>query len=104
MSLVLIVWLLAGCADPPKATPGHLLPCPASNNCVSSEADPSDTLHAIAPIAPPTGYSMPNDALARLRGIVLTMPRATVVGGSATSLRATFSSRITDDLLQSVVG
>lgn len=98
---LLLVWVLTGCGAPPEPTPGHLLPCPASDNCVSSEADPADTVHSIAPLAPPAGHTMPNNALARLRGVVLAMPRATIVGGSPTTLRATFSSRIfgfTDDV------
>lgn len=98
---LVLVGVLTGCSPPPQPTTGHLLPCPSSDNCVNSEADSADTVHSIAPLAPPTGHSMPNDALARLRGIVLAMPRTTIVGGSPTTLRATFSSRIfgfTDDV------
>jgi len=98
--VVAIAWL-AGCSSPPEPIAGHLLPCPASDNCVSSEADPSETLHFIPPLGPPVGYTMPNDALARVRSVVVAMPRSTIVGGGVMDLRATFESRIfgfTDDV------
>lgn len=106
MSLVLPLGLAlswaVGCASPPVVVAGHLPPCPTSNNCVSSEADPADGQHYVAPLAPPVGYTMPNDALARVRTLIVAMPRSTIVGGGVMDLRATFESRIfgfTDDVV-----
>ncbi len=101
IALAVLGWMIA-CASPPTPIAGHLLPCPSSNNCVCSEADPADTEHAIPPLAPPAGHAMPNDALARVRGVIASMPRATIVGGGVVDLRATFESRIfgfTDDVV-----
>jgi uncharacterized protein (DUF1499 family) len=81
-------------AELPTAVPGHLQLCPASPNCVSSEAYVADATHYIAALQPPPGQALPNDALVRLRTIVAGMPRATIVGGGPTWFTATFSSRI----------
>ncbi len=92
---------MSSCADAPKALPGHLAPCPSSPNCVSSEALPTDVMHYIEPLSAPPGHTMPNDALVRLRAIVVAMPRCQVAGGGPSSLRLTFSSRLfgfTDDV------
>lgn len=92
MSLFLMV-LMSCKAELPAALPGHLRLCPATPNCVSSEAYPADAQHWIAPFQPPAGQGMPNDALVRLRTLVAGMPRSIIVGGGPTWFTATFSSR-----------
>ncbi len=90
MSFVL-AWFM-GCAAPPESVPGHFLPCPERDPCVSSEADINDGVHFLEPIRAPAGHTLPNDTLARLRSIILSLPGGAIAGGSATTLRATFTS------------
>lgn len=73
----------------PPAAPGHLAPCPASPNCVSSEA--TDDAHRVAPLAY-TGD--PAAAMRRLRAVIEAMPRTRIVAGSDGALHAEFTSRI----------
>lgn len=70
---------------------GRLAACKRSPNCVSSQADASDAVHYIAPIAyagPPAG------AIAAVRRAVESMPRATVVRHGSDYLYAEFRSRL----------
>lgn len=70
---------------------GKLLPPPRSPNCVSSQADPADRTHHV----PGLRYAGPPDAaLARLRELILAMPRVALVHADATSLHFTFTTRI----------
>lgn len=57
-------------------TNGQLAPCPDTDNCVSSQADPNDTTHYIAPIA----YQVePSEAKAQLIEVLSSLPRANIV-------------------------
>lgn len=67
---------------------GRLAPCKRSPNCVSSQADPADAEHSIAPIA------CRGDAIAAVRKAVEAMPRSTVVTQKENYLYAEFRSRL----------
>ena len=66
---------------------GRLAPCKRSPNCVSSQADPADSEHYIAPI-PFTG------TMADLRRVVESMERATVITAQDNYLYAEYRSRL----------
>ena len=71
---------------------GRLAPCKRTPNCVSSQANPSDLEHYIAPI---------HGSMAAARDAVRSMPRATIVEDQANYLYAEFRSRLlgyVDDL------
>jgi uncharacterized protein (DUF1499 family) len=68
---------------------GKLAPCKRTPNCVSSQADASDTQHYIAPIALKGG-----DAIAAARRAVESMPGASVVRSEAGYLYAEFRSKL----------
>jgi uncharacterized protein (DUF1499 family) len=70
---------------------GRLAPCRRSPNCVSSQADPADAEHYIAPIP---FKSAPVEAMAAVRRAVESMPRATVVRHEPDYLYAEFRSRL----------
>jgi uncharacterized protein (DUF1499 family) len=75
---------------------GQLAPCPSTPNCVSSRS--TDREHAIAPM-PYTGS--PEEAMARLRAVVLQMKRVTIVADTGMYLHAEFRSalfRFVDDV------
>jgi uncharacterized protein (DUF1499 family) len=67
---------------------GRLAPCKRTPNCVSSQADPKDEQHYIAPIA------LKGDAMAAVRKAVESMPRTTVVRVEAGYLYAEFRSKL----------
>ena len=69
-------------------TNGRLAPCRPTPNCVSSQADPSDREHYIAPIA------FRGDAMAAVRRAVAAMPRATVISEKGNYLYAEFRSKL----------
>ena len=66
---------------------GRLAPCKRTPNCVSSQADPADREHYIAPI-PFKGSALD------LRKAVESMPRSTVVKEERNYLYAEFRSRL----------
>ncbi len=68
---------------------GRLAPCPASPNCVSTQAETQQ--HWMAPLRPAEGEDQP---VARIAGIVRGLRGATVVQQSETYLRAEFRSLI----------
>jgi uncharacterized protein (DUF1499 family) len=73
---------------------GRLAPCKPSPNCVSSQADPADREHYIAPIA----FRGRSEALRRA---VESMPRATLISADGNYLYAEYRSpimRYVDDL------
>lgn len=77
---------------------GRLARCRRTPNCVSSQADPGDAEHYIAPIAL---KGNPSAAMAAARRAVEGMPRATVIRSEANYLYAEFRSRLmgfVDDL------
>ena len=67
---------------------GRLAPCKTSPNCVSSQADPKDEEHYIAPLA------LKGDAIAAVRKAVESMPRTSVVRVEPGYLYAEFSSKL----------
>ena len=74
----------------------HLPPCPASPNCVSSQAQ--DEAHGIAPFRYQKSLV---DAKTTLKNMVLSFPRATLVKEEATYLHIEFTSlllRFVDDV------
>jgi uncharacterized protein (DUF1499 family) len=68
---------------------GRLLPCPASPNCVSSQA--ADDRHRIAPLSV---NGEPEQAFWRLRQIVLARPDATLVEQRPGYLRVELRTRL----------
>jgi len=69
-------------------TNGRLAPCRRTPNCVSSQADPSDREHYIAPIA------FRGDAMAAIRRALAAMPRAKVISERENYLYAEFRSKL----------
>ena len=69
-------------------TNGRLAPCRRTPNCVSSQADPSDREHYIAPIA------FSGDAIAAVRKAVESLPRTTVISAAPNYLYAEFRSKL----------
>src|SRR5271166_4766116 len=70
-------------------TDGRLAPCPAWPNCVCTQA--ADPGHAIEPIA---FKGKADDAWARLKAILASMPRMRIVTDSGTYLHAEFTSQL----------
>ncbi|WP_029909823.1 DUF1499 domain-containing protein [Pelobacter seleniigenes] len=68
---------------------GRLAQCPDSPNCVSSQADPADQQHFIAPFS----YSGTKEsAVARLLAVLATEKRVTISKQTANYVRAEFRS------------
>ena len=67
---------------------GRLAPCRSTPNCVSSQADPADKEHYIAPIP------FKGDAIAAVRRAVEAMPRARVISADSHYLYAEFRSAL----------
>ena len=67
---------------------GRFAPCRRTPNCVSSQADPSDREHYIAPIA------FKGDAIAAVRRAVEAMPRTRIISADSHYLYAEFRSRL----------
>ena len=70
---------------------GQLLACPATPNCVCSQADPGDKEHFIAPIV---SNKAPGDAIASLKAIIEGMERSTINKVSENYLYAEFTSKL----------
>ena len=66
---------------------GHLAPCKRTPNCVSSQADPADREHYIAPIAF-------RGSIESLRRAVESMERATVINAERDYLYAEYRTRL----------
>lgn len=82
---------LAAAAPELDPVDGRLPPCPASPNCVSSQADPNDKVHYLAPI----GFADdPEAAWRRLQAVVSAQPRVTLRRNEAGYLHAEFRSRV----------
>jgi len=69
-------------------TNGRLAPCRRTPNCVSSQADPSDREHYIAPIA------FRGDAIEAVRKAVESLPRTTIISANSNYLYAEFRSKL----------
>jgi uncharacterized protein (DUF1499 family) len=79
-------------------TEGRLAPPKRTPNCVSSQADPADAVHYIAPIA---FRGSADEAMAAAKDAVQSMERATIVREAPDYLYAEFKSRLlgyVDDL------
>jgi uncharacterized protein (DUF1499 family) len=66
---------------------GRFAPCKPTPNCVSSQADPADGEHYVAPIAF-------NGTMQELRRAVESMERATVISEEGNYLYAEYKSRL----------
>ena len=64
---------------------GRLAPCRRTPNCVSSQADPGDSEHYIAPL---------KGNLSEVRKAVEALPRTTIVSSSSNYLYAEFRSKL----------
>ena len=69
-------------------TNGRFAACRRTPNCVSSQADPSDREHFVAPIP------FRGDAIAAIRRAVAALPRATVISENKNYLYAEFRSKL----------
>jgi len=67
---------------------GRLSPCRRTPNCVSSQADPADKEHYVAPIP------FKGDAIAAVRKAVESMPRSRVISADSHYLYAEFRSAL----------
>lgn len=70
---------------------GRLAACPATPNCVSSQAPTSDTQHAIAPL------SFSSDApttMAKLKQAIAVMPRTNIIKETNDYLYVEFASKL----------
>ncbi|HEX9021061.1 MAG TPA: DUF1499 domain-containing protein [Nitrospirota bacterium] len=92
--------LNAGCSGVPPPnlgiTGGHLGPCPATPNCVSSEN--ADQGHAVEPLVYATSRA---EAMSGLKKIILGMKRTKIVRENDDYLRVEFTSavfRFVDDV------
>lgn len=72
-------------------TDGRLTDCPDTPNCVSTQADPSDSVHYVEPIG--HGGS-PDDVMSRLVAWIENQERAEIVRTEERYIRAVFSSRV----------
>ena len=72
-------------------TDGKLAPPKRTPNCVSSQADPADAEHCVAPIR---FEGTPFEAMAAARKAVDAMPRSRVVAHEPNYLYAEFKSRL----------
>ena len=64
---------------------GRLAPCRRTPNCVSSQADPADTEHYIAPL---------RGSIEEVRKAVEALPRTTIISSTSTYLYAEFRSKL----------
>lgn len=74
---------------------GRLAPCRRTPNCVSSQADPTDGEHYVAPIA------FSGEALPAMRGAVEALPGSSIVGQGPHYVYAEFRTpllRFVDDV------
>jgi uncharacterized protein (DUF1499 family) len=90
---ILLAVMLGGCSGSPPSElgvrDGRLAPCPASPNCVNSQA--SDEQHAIAPLAL---RGSPEETRRRLLQLLADEPRVRLVVQEDDYLRAEFTSRV----------
>jgi len=95
-AVLLAAWLPVACTAVKNAPPigiqgGRLTPCPATPNCVSSDADPKDPTHWIAP------FRIRGDIgpfWKTLEETVADRPRTRIVTADETYLHAEEKSRI----------
>ena len=70
---------------------GKLASCPKSPNCVSSQTEPADTIHYIEPL---TCTSTPQEALTKLKTVIQSLPRTTIINETDNYLYAEFKSAL----------
>ncbi|TVR21281.1 MAG: DUF1499 domain-containing protein [Anaerolineaceae bacterium] len=78
-------------ADLGVGSAGDLRSCPSTPNCVHTQADPTDEDHFIPPIALDADTS-PAQAQARIRQIVASMDRSTIITDDDRYLHVEFRS------------
>lgn len=87
-------------SDAPAGAADRLPDCPATPNCVSSEGDPRDAVHFVAPLGLPDGLS-PEAAMDAFEALVRSAPRSEVLERAPLGLRAidrTAVFRFVDDV------
>jgi uncharacterized protein (DUF1499 family) len=72
-------------------TNGKLAACPATPNCVNSQAPASDSQHAIAPL--PMSGDVPT-TMATLKQVIQTMPNTNIIKETNTYLYVEFTSKL----------
>jgi uncharacterized protein (DUF1499 family) len=70
---------------------GKLLECPATPNCVNSQAPASDSEHSIQPIS---YSSTPEQAFAKLKAVIQDLPRTKIVSETEDYIYAEFTSAL----------
>lgn len=87
----MFLYLLFSVLGQTSANSVILKACPDKPNCVSTQADPSDTQHYM----PALRYNTHNDELiTTMETVLLSMPRASLESKDETSIHVTFRSRI----------
>lgn len=87
MTSILLAAVLTGAQSVPRT----LEPCPASPNCISSQADPSDETHYLAPFA----YTLSDEETLELaKTILLSKPRTELIEQDSNYLHITYKSRV----------
>ncbi len=85
------LFMAAKTTDPALIAEGRLADCPASPNCVSSQAPETDEQHYIEPLA---FEGDPATVIDRLRRAIVGMPRTQVLKATDRYLHAEFTSAI----------
>ncbi|CAN5862390.1 hypothetical protein BH24DEI2_BH24DEI2_04130 [soil metagenome] len=80
----------AGSSTGSNTEQGGLQPCPASPNCVSSQADPADAKHYLPPVAV-SGEPL---VISSVAAALSELPRTTIVEQTDTYLHAEVRSRV----------
>lgn len=70
---------------------GKLTPCPSSPNCVCSQISEVDKQHYIQPLSYSSSAA---EALAKLKTVIESLPRTTIISETDTYLYAEFKSRL----------
>ena len=86
--------------DAPTAASDRLQDCPATPNCVSTEGDPHDAIHFVAPVGLPDGMA-PEAAMDAFEALVRSARRTEVLDRTPLRLRAidrTAVFRFVDDV------
>ena len=97
-SVALFTQCARGATAQPAPVYARMAPCPNSPNCVSTLADPSNTVHFSEPL---TYDGSMMDAKARLLAVVNAMPRTKIVEDDGDYVRVEYRSlifRFVDDV------
>ncbi|MHA1265820.1 MAG: DUF1499 domain-containing protein [Candidatus Helarchaeota archaeon] len=99
--LICVLLIIPKLSPPPMnlgVKDGRLVDCPKSPNCVSTQADPNDSVHYIPPIQIEVGVS---EAHEKLKEVIKSMPRSKVITDKPNYIHAEFRSflwRFIDDV------